>query len=324
MVGGYCVDPNGETKAYGEKAKFSMDEVCTTAFDGECEVYKSYGLKRVVRFNYVEGAGLGGVVEVTLSQFEKEGGAYGMFTKRVVAADPADKMAPRVLAAKAQGAMGTGRAYVWRGVHLVELQYNNDRESPEALAKSSAVILSQVGKEIGDKLPGGLDRPGAAMLLPSENLIPNGIEFFLKDPMGISSPSGGAAGYYKEGDKRYRVVAIRGADVEQAKDVMKSIAKRGGGLPMKDMGDESVFANVQVTKDSPKLEFVFARKGDVIFGAGDEEYAIAKLKGDALDKARLGKDFLAAKVKSLIAQPAPAASGAASSASKDAGSAPKK
>ena len=25
-----------------------MDEVCTTAFDGECEVYKRFGLDRVV------------------------------------------------------------------------------------------------------------------------------------------------------------------------------------------------------------------------------------------------------------------------------------
>ena len=37
-IGGYCVDPNAEVRSYGEKAKYSMDEVCTTAFDGECEV----------------------------------------------------------------------------------------------------------------------------------------------------------------------------------------------------------------------------------------------------------------------------------------------
>src|SRR5690348_13737134 len=43
-AGGYCVDPQGEIKTYGEKGKLSMDEVCTTAFDGECEVYKRFGL----------------------------------------------------------------------------------------------------------------------------------------------------------------------------------------------------------------------------------------------------------------------------------------
>ncbi|MGH7437239.1 MAG: hypothetical protein ACRENE_16305, partial [Polyangiaceae bacterium] len=37
-AGGFCLDPQGEPKTYGDKGKFSMDDVCTTAFDGECEV----------------------------------------------------------------------------------------------------------------------------------------------------------------------------------------------------------------------------------------------------------------------------------------------
>src|SRR5258706_643847 len=36
-AGDYCVDPQGDTRTYGDKAKLSMDEVCTTAVDGECE-----------------------------------------------------------------------------------------------------------------------------------------------------------------------------------------------------------------------------------------------------------------------------------------------
>ena len=44
---GYCLDPNGETRVFGEGGKLSMDAICTEAFDGECEVYKSFGLKRV-------------------------------------------------------------------------------------------------------------------------------------------------------------------------------------------------------------------------------------------------------------------------------------
>ena len=33
-----------------------MDDVCTSAFDGECEVYKRFGLDRVVVLRYVDGA----------------------------------------------------------------------------------------------------------------------------------------------------------------------------------------------------------------------------------------------------------------------------
>jgi hypothetical protein len=63
---GYCIDPNAETRSYGAEAKGSLDEVCTQQFDGECEVYKSFGLKRVVTLRYVDGAGSPGAVSVTL------------------------------------------------------------------------------------------------------------------------------------------------------------------------------------------------------------------------------------------------------------------
>ena len=114
-AGGYCVDPQGEVKTYGDKGKLSMDEVCTTAFDGECEVYKRFALKRVVSLHYVDGSGKGGTVEVNLSQFADVAGAYAMYTLRVVAGDPAEPSTPKAFAAGGAGAIGTGRAYVWRG-----------------------------------------------------------------------------------------------------------------------------------------------------------------------------------------------------------------
>ena len=98
-----------------------MDEVCTTAFDGECEVYKRFVFKRVVSLRYVDGSGKGGTVEVNLSQFAEVAGAYGMFTLRVVAGDPTEPSTPKPLAVGGRGgAIGTGRAYVWRGPYLAE------------------------------------------------------------------------------------------------------------------------------------------------------------------------------------------------------------
>jgi hypothetical protein len=311
---GFCIDPQGEAKTYGDKGKLTLEEVCTTAFDGECEVYKQFGLKRVVRFDYVDGKGAGGNVEVTLAQFDTDAGAYGMFTKRVVAGDPAEKGAPRALAAKAQGAIGTGRAYVFRGVHLVELQYNNERETPEQLAKSSDAILTALGKDIGDKLPGAADKPALARALPETNLITGGIEYFTKEPMGISGLAApGAVGYYKDGDKRWRGLAIGAHDADQAKDIMKSLLKRPGSLPIKDVGDEAVHIVVQAGKDAPKVEALIARKGALVTGVADEEYL---LKGPGADQRRLSKEDAVAKAKLMLQGAAPVPAGSASAAPK--------
>ena len=306
-VGGYCVDPQGEVKTYGEKGKFSMDEVCTTAFDGECEVYKRFGLKRVVSLRYVDGSGKGGTVEINVSQFADMPGAYGMFTMRVVAGDPADPSSPRTLAAGGGGAIGTGRAYVWRGPHLVELQYNNETESPEQLTKSSEAILTALGKDIGSKLPGPIDAPKSAMALPKAGLIPNGVLFSPKDVLGISNLGAGAQGFYKEGDKRFRVVSIVKEDAEQAKDVMKTLRNRPGTMPVKELGDEAVEVVVSSSPTSPKLSFVVARKGSTVLGVGDEEYAVRGAGGaDKGKTARLSKDDAAARVKGWLSASADA------------------
>jgi len=300
-AGGYCVDPQGEVKTYGEKGKFSMDEVCTTAFDGECEVYKRFGLKRVVSLHYVDGSGKGGSVEVNLSQFGDVAGAYGMFTMRVVAGDPADPSSPRPLIAGGAGAIGTGRAYVWRGPHLVELQYNNETESPEQLTKSSEAILTALGKEIGTKLPGGAEAPKSAMALPKAGLLPNGILFSPKDALGVSNLGAGAQGFYKEGEKRYRVLSISKEDAEQAKDAMKTLRARPGALPVKEVGDEAVEFVLASGPTAPKLSFVAARKGAQVFAVGDEEFAVTNAGGAEKEKAaRVSKEEAIAHLKALF------------------------
>jgi hypothetical protein len=318
-AGGYCVDPQGEVKSYGEKGKLSMDEVCTTAFDGECEVYKRFGLKRVVSLHYVDGSGKGGTVEVNLSQFADVAGAYGMYTMRVVAGDPAEPSTPKPFAAGGAGAIGTGRAYVWRGQHLVELQYNNEQESPAELAKSSDTILRAVGTEIGAKLPGLTALPPAAHALPEANRLPNGIVYQPKDVLGWTGVGPAALGFYKDGDRRWRTLVVFKDDADQAKDAFKTIKSKPGTLPIAGLGDEAAHVVVggggkgEGQGGSPKVEFLVARKGNAIWGIGDEEYALRGTGAGAADKeqkARLSKDEAIAKLRPLLSGAAPAAASA--------------
>lgn len=299
-VAGFCLDPQGETKTYGEKGRFSMDEVCTTAFDGECEVYKRFGLRRVVALHYVDDAGKGSTVEVNLSQFESDAGAYGMYTLRVVAGDPADPTAPKPLELKGAGAIGTGRAYVWRGPYLAELQYNNEAESPATLAKSSEAILKALGKDLADKLPGSAEPPSAVGLLPKDERIPNGVAFAPKDALGVPGAGAGAQGYYRAGASRWRVFSAARDDAEQAKDVLRAFRKRPGASAVPGLGDEAVAFTVGGAGGVPKTDWVAARKGTRVLGVGDEEHA---LEGGA---GKVKREDAVAKVRALV-DAAPAA-----------------
>jgi acyl transferase domain-containing protein len=111
-------------------------------------------------------------------------------------------------------------------------------------------------------------------------------------------------GFYKEGDKRWRVLAIVKDDADQAKDAFKAIKAKPGTLPIANTGDEA--AHVPI---APKVAFLFARKGNVIWGVGDEEYAVR-----ADEKAAVTKEDAVAKMKTLLATPTPAAAGSGSAA----------
>jgi len=274
-VGGYCVDPQGEVRTYGEQGKLDMDAVCTTAFDGECAIYTQLGLKRLVSLHYVDGGGGSGTVDVYLSRFADSTGAYGMFTKRVVAdSDPAEPTTPRPLAAGAAAAIGTGRAYVWKDAYLVELQYNNEQETPEALARSSARVLAAVATGIGANLPGSSDLPPAVEALPVAHRVVSGVQLVPRDALGVIGLGPLAIGYYSDGATRYRLVALTGADEAKTAQAWKAVRGRPGALPVAGVGEEAVAVAVgPASPGGEPREYVFARRGALVAGAGDEDLA---------------------------------------------------
>ena len=271
QVAGYCIDPNGETRTFGEGGKLPMDAICTEAFNGDCEVYKGLGLKRVVHFRYIDGAGSPGTVEIYLSQFATSEGAYSMFTKRVIADSDPVSTAPRRLDAGGAGMMGSGRAYVWRGQYLAEMQYANEQETVVQMKASSDRVLGTMGAEIGAKIAGSPDLPRAAARLPTKKMVPMGIFYAQRDVLGVDGAGPGAIGFYKDGDKRYRVLSIVRDDVDQAKDVIKTFGSIRGATEEKKIAD-SAWHVMLTAGDGAKLEWVIARSGKTLTGIGDEEY----------------------------------------------------
>ncbi len=295
----YCLDPDAQAKTYGENAKFTMDDVCTTAFDGECEVYKRFELRRVVAVRYIDGAGTGGSVDVVLSHFANDDGAYGMFTQRVVAGDPADPSTPKPLAVAAAGAIGTGRAYVWRGTYLAELQYNNEQETPEQLVKSSQVILSELAKGVGDRLPGAATLPEAARLLPEGDRIPSGL---LYQEKGVLGPGMGSFvyGFYRSQDERWRGLSMVGSDEARATETMKTLRAKAGATPIANLGDEAVWGTLSPNGSRTRIPFAIARKGRWIVGIGAEEYAAPPAGGE---RSLMSREEAVAKVRNILSTP---------------------
>ncbi len=300
-IAGYCIDPHGDTRLYGSDAKKGIDAICLEAFNGDCEVYKSFGLDRVAILRYVDGAGSPGSVDVVLSKYDSADGAFGMFTKRVVSGgDPAREGAPRPMSVEGAGAQGTGTAYLWKGQIVVELIYTNDQQTPDQLESTAGKLLASLGKAIAGKLPAPGTLPTAAARLPKEHRVPLGIHFEPEDAFDVRGGGAGAQGFYQEGKKRYRILSIVRDDEPQAKDVLTSILKRDGAKRLKDVGDGAARLMVG-DPDGPRSEWLVARKGSWIVGVGDEATAAKPgMSASDRDAVNLSREDKLTRLRALL------------------------
>ncbi len=297
---GFCLDPNGGDKAYGEGASLPIDKICDM-FDGECEIYKGFGVKRVVELRYVDGGGTATTINVYLSKFASVEGAYAMFTKRVVGdGDPASEDTPRAIEGGGAAALGIGNAYLWRGAYLAEITYNDETAGEAAIKVASDKLLVPLVKQVGDKLPGDTDLPVAAGALPKDKRVPLGIRLSTKDLLDVAGVGGGAFGYYRDGDKRYRFAVMTRADEEQAKDVLATLGKVEGAAKEKGIGDGAV-RFVRKEGDGPAVEWLFARTGSTLVGIGDEVRALRSgMTADEVAKVSLSKAEKATRLKEIV------------------------
>ena len=237
-------------------------------------MYKSYGLRRVVTLRYIDGKGSPGAVNVNLSRFASAEGAYGFFTKRVVAdADPADTV-PAALDAGGAGALGSGIAYVWRADMVAELSYTNELEPPDQLKASAERVLPPIAIAMGNALPGDRRVPAAVSVLPTEHRLAMGVSYAAKDVLGIAGTGPGATGFYRAGNERYRVFSLVRPDEDSAKDVLKTLRKVDGAKALKDTGVDAIAFSVREEDSSPQVGWVVGRKGSTVVGVGDEVFVL--------------------------------------------------
>ena len=298
-VSDFCVDPNSETRAYGKGAPGTLDQVCTELFDGECEVYRMYGLERVVTVRYADGKGSTSTVNVVLSRFETARGAYGFYTKRVVAdADPVDTKT-KALPAGGAGALASTIAYVWRGLYVAELSYVNDTESPDALRQSAAAILPDLAKSIGAMVPGDTQLPDTASLLPEADRVPMGIVYEPRDILGAQGVGPGSYGFYAAESRRYRVAILERNDEASAQDVMKTLKKIVGASESK-LGLPVISLPWHGTNEAIKTEWIFGRQGRIVIGIGDEELALNQLTPPQAKDKCLSREQKLERLKKLL------------------------
>ncbi len=222
-VGGFCLDPLSDVRRYGEGTSSPLDDVCVELFNGECEIYKSYGLEGVKTTSYVADKKPGTVVQVVVSRFRRSGGAYGFYTRRLLGDGLPSQLTVKALLVEGRAALGLGVAYVWRGKQVVELSYVSESETPEEVARNSEPVLKTLASStaallIGPKVPGRSVR-----LLETIGASPFDVAVRSDSLFGLDGSGEFAVAYFEKPDKDspHRLIAAHRRDESAAKDLLK-------------------------------------------------------------------------------------------------------
>jgi hypothetical protein len=262
---GHCIDPTADVRSYGTGARAPLDAVCVELFNGECELYKSYGLDGVKTLRYAPLSSQTSFVNVVLSEFRTGTGAYGFFSRRILGgADPSEKTVEPLNVA-GQGALGAGIAYVRRGKVTVELTYLSETETPQEVEKNARSVLAPLAMAISESLGGPEEAPRLARITQLPGAEPLSSELPPDGLLGLVGTGPYAVTYYSEGPFAHRLVALEALDDQGAKDALRLVRSSGASHKLK---YRDIFA-VRVAREEAQPEiWHFRVLGRLLLGIG--------------------------------------------------------
>jgi hypothetical protein len=311
-AGKLCVE--GAARSFGADAKSPIEGICDL-YDGECQLYLGWGVRRVVEVTYSLGRAS---IVAHLSRFDGPSHAYALFTKRVVGdGDPALDSTPRPLTlgdaapmnerdrvgdlTAGAAALGLGSAYLVKGDHVLELTYSDPALDEPGLEKAGDAILPDLVRAVAKHLEGARE-PADVRALPTGDRISMGVRFDVPDVLGIKGAGSGALGYHRENDgTRYRTLAAERRDADGAKATFRALTRGGTGVA--GLGDEA--ARVELKEGPLALTWIIARRGTTVLGVGDESRVLrAGMTAVQRDDISLTDAEKKARLGEMLAKPA--------------------
>jgi hypothetical protein len=247
-------------RRYGAFASSPLDEVCIELFNGECELYKSYGLEGVKTLQYVASDSLATHVSVVVSSFRKSTGAFGFFTRRILGDGQPSQVTVKSLATTGRAVAGTGMTILWRGKDVVELTYINEEETPQEMERNSPAVLHPLAEAIAKDLVGPTEPERGVRFLESLGADPLGVMVLVDGIMQINGTGPAAVGYFSKGEMPHRVVIAERRDDDGAADLMRLLRRTGASEKLKDRD----IIRVRTTRENAPPETWYMRRNDEV------------------------------------------------------------
>ncbi len=266
-VGDFCLDPNIDVRRYGEGTASPLDDVCIELFNGECEVYKSYGLEGVKTTSFVSSERAGTTISVVVSRFRQSDGAFGFFTRRIIGDGLPSDVTVSPLEVEGRAAIGPGVLYVWRGKQVVELSYVSEVETPAEVEENSRHILKRMATSIASLLIGSTSPNRGVSTLEAMKPPKFGVVVRSDGLLGMLG-TGDYANAFFEADSEgfpHRLVTAQRRDEAAASDLIKYLAR---SFPSKKFKATKIHRIRWSGEGRPPQTWYFTQRDNLVLGVG--------------------------------------------------------
>ena len=276
--GEWCLDRFAPPVSYGELGEEPLERACERALGPGCRAEEGAAIRRVVRFHYVSRAEPLSGADGVLSRFRDAPSAYAHYT-RAVLGDGEPEQANATELDGGRLAQRGDSLFAWRGRELLWLlqvdphsgALRRQQLASESLPRLARALLTRLGDP--DALPDLVQR------LPAGERIPLGVRLFLDEAFGVAGLGPSALGYYRQGNQRWRRIAMERPDAESAKDLMSTLEHQPEAHRIERAPLEALTLSERRGPGEPPSSWVIARQANVVYGIGSEERS-ARLAGE--------------------------------------------
>lgn len=268
----FTLDPYAEVRALGTSRGAPIGRACEQILEPGCA--DGRGLEHVIAARYVDDTGGHATLDVIVSRYVNGEGAYAGFTDSLIGERDPLQLTARPLDAPGLGVLDGDRVASCLGRYVVSLSYVDESEPAERRAAAAAARLPEAARRLLAALPAEADLPLSVQKLPRAHRIPLGARLVAGDALGVAGMGMGALGYYRDGDKRWRVLAIVRPDDESARDVLSTLDRSPAARSIRSAPLDALAFTERRLPAEPQVGWVVGQRHEVIYGVGDEPTAL--------------------------------------------------
>ena len=277
QLGGLCLDAYARVRAFGSDEREPVGRACDELLGLGCGDSEEQGLEHVVGLRYSDAAGGAAALDVVAMRFADAPSAYGHFTEQLIGERDPLELGATVIPAPGVAVLDGAHAAGWLGRYVVSANYSDESAPTAERARDVAARLPELFRGLLEALPNEPTLPLAVQKLPASNRIPLGVRLVQGDAFGVRGIGPGALGYYREGDKRWRVLSIVRPDADSAKDVLGTLGQNPAARPIRNAPLDALSFNERRLPREPHVGWVVGQRREVIYGVGDEATALPEL-----------------------------------------------